>query len=103
MNGIIETLCDALGRKPPRLTLPAGLVRRLAGVLEDGARSCGVLSPIVRATIDKYTEDVAVDGQRFRATDRFCPPVRSRFRLAGDCGRNEAGRRFMKVLFLYDS
>jgi nucleoside-diphosphate-sugar epimerase len=73
MNGIIETLCDALGCRPPRLTLPAGLVRRLAGVLEDGARSCGVLSPIVRATVDKYTEDVAVDGQRFCMLTGFVP------------------------------
>jgi nucleoside-diphosphate-sugar epimerase len=73
MNEIIETLCDALGRRPPRLTLPAGPVRRLAGVLEDGARSCGVLSPIVRATVDKYTEDVAVDGRLFCMLTGFVP------------------------------
>ena len=73
MNGIIETLCDALGRRPPRLTLPAGPVRRLAGVLEDGAGSCGVPSPIVRATVDKYTEDIAVDGQRFCMLTGFVP------------------------------
>ncbi len=73
MNGIIEILCDALGRRPPCLTLPAGMVRRLAGVLEDGARSCGLRSPIVRATIDKYTEDVAVDGQRFCKLTGFVP------------------------------
>ena len=73
MNGIIETLCDVLGRRPPRLTLPAGTIRRLAGVLEGGARSCGMQSPIVRATIDKYTEDVAVDGQRFCMLTGFVP------------------------------
>jgi len=73
MNGIIETLCHVLGRRPPRLTLPAGTVRRLAGVLEDGTRSCGLQSPIVRATIDKYTEDVAVDSQRFSTLTGFVP------------------------------
>jgi nucleoside-diphosphate-sugar epimerase len=73
MNGIIGTLCDALGRRPPRLTLPSGPVRRLAGVLEDGARSFGWQSPIVRATVDKYTEDVAVDGQRFCMLIGFVP------------------------------
>jgi nucleoside-diphosphate-sugar epimerase len=73
INGIIETLCHALGRRPPRLSLPVGPVRRLAGVLEDGARFCGVLSPIGRATIDKYTEDVAVDSQRFCMLAGFVP------------------------------
>lgn len=73
MNGIIETLCDALGRRPPRLKLPAGTVRRLAGILEDGARSCGLRSPIVRATIDKYTEDVAVDSRYFCQLTDFIP------------------------------
>lgn len=73
MNGIIKTLCNALGRRPPRLTLPVGPVRCLTGVLEDCARSCGLQSPIVRAMVDKYTEDVAVDGQRFRRQIGFVP------------------------------
>jgi UDP-glucose 4-epimerase len=73
MNGIIKTLCNALGRRPPRLALPVGPVRCLIGVLEDCARSCGLQSPIVRAMVDKYTEDVAVDGQRFRRQIGFVP------------------------------
>jgi nucleoside-diphosphate-sugar epimerase len=73
MNSIIETLCNALGRKPPRLTLPAGPVRLLAAILEDGFRSLGLQSPVVRATVDKYTEDVAVDGQRFGMLTGFVP------------------------------
>ncbi len=73
MNGIIKTLCNALGRRPPHLALPVGPVRCLTGVLEDCARSCGLQSPIVRAMVDKYTEDVAVDGQRFRRQIGFVP------------------------------
>ena len=73
MNSIIGALCDALGRKPPRLALPVGPIRRLAGLLEDGAQACGLRSPIVRATVDKYTEDVAVDGQRFCRDIGFSP------------------------------
>jgi len=73
MNGIIKTLCNALGRRPPRLALPVGPVRCLTGVLEDCVRSCGLQSPIVRAMVDKYTEDVAVDGQRFRRQIGFVP------------------------------
>ncbi|MHB8770710.1 MAG: NAD-dependent epimerase/dehydratase family protein [Syntrophales bacterium] len=64
MGAIIATLCEALGRVPPRVTLPIGPARRVAGLLEDGARLFGRPSPIVRATIDKYAEDVAVDGSR---------------------------------------
>jgi nucleoside-diphosphate-sugar epimerase len=73
MESIIETLCHALGRVPPRLRLPVGPTRRFAGILEDGARVFGLESPIVRATVDKYTEDVAVDGRRFCAQLGFLP------------------------------
>jgi nucleoside-diphosphate-sugar epimerase len=73
MKAIVETLCDALGRRSPRLTLPEGPVRCLAGLLEDCARLCGLRSPIVRATVDKYTEDLAVDGRRFHTRIGFVP------------------------------
>jgi nucleoside-diphosphate-sugar epimerase len=73
MQAIIETACDALGRRSPHLALPAGPVRFLAGFLEDCARICGLRSPIIRATVDKYTEDMAVDGRRFCAQIGFVP------------------------------
>ena len=73
MSAIIETLCTALGRRPPRLTLPAGPVRCLAGILEDVGRVFGLQAPIVRATVDKYTEDVAVDGRKFCIQTGFVP------------------------------
>jgi UDP-glucose 4-epimerase len=73
MSTIIETLCKVLGRRPPRLSLPAGPVRCLAGLIEDGALIFGFHPPIVRATVDKYTEDVAVDSQRFRTQIGFVP------------------------------
>jgi len=73
LKEIIETLCAALGRRPPRFTLPSGPVRRLAGILEDGALAFRMQSPITRATVDKYTEDVAVDSHRFCMVTRFSP------------------------------
>ena len=73
LNDIISTMCQALGRKPPWLTLPVGPVRFAAGVVEDMARLVGRKSPIVRATIDKYTEDVAVDSQRIQRELGFVP------------------------------
>jgi UDP-glucose 4-epimerase len=73
LNEIITTMCESLGRKPPRASLPVGPVRLLACFLEDGARLIGRQSPIVRASIDKYTEDVAVDSQRIQAQLGFVP------------------------------
>ncbi len=67
LNAIISAMCAALGRKPPRISLPVGPVRFTAGVVEDAARLTGFSPPIARATIDKYTEDIAVDGSRIRS------------------------------------
>ncbi|NLA41657.1 MAG: NAD-dependent epimerase/dehydratase family protein [Smithella sp.] len=73
MEAIIATLSAVLGRRPPRLALPTGPVRVLAGVIEDIGRHLGRNAPIVRATIDKYTEDIAVDGRKFRIQTGFVP------------------------------
>jgi len=62
LNEIIESICSALGRKPPRLSLPVGPTRTLIGLIRKGSRSSGLKPPITRAIINKYTEDTAVDG-----------------------------------------
>ena len=73
MSEIIGTICDALGRKPPGVALPVSPVRWAAGLLEDGARVFGRPSPVTRATIDKYTEDIAVDSRRIQTELGFVP------------------------------
>ena len=73
MNEIIGTICDALGRRPPAFALPVSPVRWAAGLLEDGALVFGRQSPITRATIDKYTEDIAVDSRRIQDELGFVP------------------------------
>ena len=73
LSEIIAAMCDALGRTPSRLSLPVAPIRFAAGLLEDAARIVGRQSPIVRATIDKYTEDVAVDGRRIQTQLGFVP------------------------------
>jgi UDP-glucose 4-epimerase len=73
LNDIISTMCRALGRKPPGLSLPIGPVRFAAGIVEDAARLTGFSPPIVRATIDKYTEDIAVDSRRIQKELGFKP------------------------------
>ena len=66
LNDIILAICQALGRKPPSMSLPIGPVRFAAGIVEDMARLVGLQPPITRATIDKYSEDLAVDSRRIQ-------------------------------------
>jgi len=73
LNELIKVMCVALGRTPPHVSLPVLPVRLAAGALEDVARLVGRQSFIERATIDKYTEDVAVSSQRIQTELGFVP------------------------------
>jgi len=73
LNEIIESICSALGRKPPRLSLPVGPMRTLIGLIEKGSHAIGLKPPITRAIINKYTEDIAVDSSRIRTELGFKP------------------------------
>ena len=73
LNEIIAAISLALGRKPPRLSLPIGPIRFAISILENGARLVSLKSPVMRATIDKYTEDIAVDCQRIQTKLGFVP------------------------------
>ena len=73
LKDINEAICSALGRKPSRLFLPSGLSRVLAGVIEKGGRSMGLKTPAMRAMIDKYTEDIVVDGSLIQKELGFVP------------------------------
>ena len=73
LKEIIVAICDALGRNPPRLSLPVGPARFSAGLMEDTFRLVGRNSPISRDTIDKYTEDIAVDSQLIQRELGFKP------------------------------
>jgi UDP-glucose 4-epimerase len=64
MKEILAAMSLALGRIPPRYSLPARPVRWAAGLVEEAARLMGCQSLLVRATIDKYTEDIAVSGEK---------------------------------------
>lgn len=73
LNEIIAAICEVLGRTPPHFSIPLGPARFAAGVIEDAAQWLGRESPIGRVTIDKYTEDVAVDSQRIQTELGFAP------------------------------
>jgi nucleoside-diphosphate-sugar epimerase len=73
LNEIIESICFALGRKPPRLSLPVGPTRTLIGLIEKGSHAIGLKPPVTKAIIDKYTEDIAVDGSLIQKELGFAP------------------------------
>ena len=73
LKEIIVAICQALGRKPPRFSVPVGPARFIAGLMEDTFRLVGRKSPIARDTIDKYTEDIAVSSQRIQTELGFKP------------------------------
>lgn len=73
LNEIISTMCQALHRKPPWLSIPIGPVRFAAGIVEKMVRLIGRQPPNLCVTIDKYTEDVAVDGRRIQRDLGFVP------------------------------
>lgn len=73
LREIIVEMCDALGRKPPLFSIPAAPVRLATGLLEDVAKVCGFTPPLIRATIDKYLEDIAVDSRLIQTELGFKP------------------------------
>jgi nucleoside-diphosphate-sugar epimerase len=62
LNEIIECICCALGRKRPAMSLPLKPSRFIAALIEKGGQAVGLKLPALKATIDKYNEDIAVDG-----------------------------------------
>lgn len=73
LREILEAICAALGRQPPRYKLPAGPCGLMAGLVEDGFRIAGKTPPFGRATIDKFLEDIAVSGKKVQRDLGFLP------------------------------
>ena len=73
LNEIIESICSSLGRTPPCFTLPLEPTRTLIHLIETGIRAVGLKPPVTREMLDKYTEDIAVDGSLFQNEIGFVP------------------------------
>lgn len=73
LHEIIACMCAALGRKPPRISLPIAPARALIGLIEKGCRAINFHPPVTRETLDKYTEDIAVDGSLIQKELGFLP------------------------------
>jgi nucleoside-diphosphate-sugar epimerase len=70
---ITAAIAVALGRRPPRLSIPLSLARAGISSIEALARLFVRTPPVTTATLDKYTEDVAVSGERFKRLLGFEP------------------------------
>ena len=68
-----KALFKAIGWNPSRFSVPDRPARFSAGFMEDSFRLVGRNFPISRDTIDKYTEDIAVDSQLIQRELGFKP------------------------------
>jgi UDP-glucose 4-epimerase len=73
LNEIIDSICSALGRKPPGLSLPVWPTRTLIRLIEKGSHAIGLETRVTPEMIDKYTEDIAVDGSLIQKELDFVP------------------------------
>lgn len=73
MNAIIKAICSGLGRSTPRWSLPVEPTRTLVHLIEKGVDAIGLKPPVTREMIDKYIEDIAVDGSLFQKEIGFVP------------------------------
>jgi UDP-glucose 4-epimerase len=73
LREIVEAMCLAMNRNPPRLHLPVGPVRLAAGLVENALRIALRRRVPVRAAVDKIVEDIAVRGDRIATELGFRP------------------------------
>lgn len=60
---IVTAICQALGRPEPRLQIPVTFAYAAAAAAETVFGLAGRRSPVTRATLGKYMEDVRVSGR----------------------------------------
>lgn len=73
LREIVAAICANLDKKPPSLNLPAAPLRFAVGAAEDIAQIIGLNSPIKRALLEKFLEDVAVGGDKIQREIGFRP------------------------------
>jgi len=73
LNEIIQSICTALGRTPPRWSLPLAPTRSAIKIIEKVCRFFGYKPPVTQESLDKYTEDIAVDGNLIQRELGFVP------------------------------
>jgi UDP-glucose 4-epimerase len=75
LRDIVAAIHHALGRRSPRIRVPGAAARAAAIVCEAVYRTAAQRPPLTRALLDKYTEDVAVEGTLIQRTLGFVPGI----------------------------
>jgi nucleoside-diphosphate-sugar epimerase len=70
---VTAAIAAALGRRPPRLAVPVTAARTVVACFEGMSRLLGRKPPVTRATLEKYTENIAVSGRRIQEALGFAP------------------------------
>jgi UDP-glucose 4-epimerase len=73
LREVISEICLALNRKPPRWALPIGPARLSLALFDAAAKTAPWRLPSGCSMLDKYLEDVAVDGSRIQRELGFVP------------------------------
>jgi len=77
-RNIVEAMCAALGRKPPRLAVPIGMIKILAAAAEFALQPFRLRSPVTRAMVMKLVEDTAVSDARIENELQYRPEINLR-------------------------
>jgi UDP-glucose 4-epimerase len=72
---ITSAIASALGRRPPPFNVPLPAARLAVSAIESVGGAFGYTPPVTAATLDKYTEDIAVRDERIRNELGFRPLV----------------------------
>jgi len=72
---IVNAIHAGLGRRCSHFHVPMALARAGAVLCENGFRAAGCRPPLSTALLDKYTEDIAVDGTLIQRTLGFTPTI----------------------------
>jgi UDP-glucose 4-epimerase len=72
---ITSAIAAALERRPPPLRVPLAAAQVAVSVIESLCAGVGYTPPVTRAALEKYTEDIAVRGDRIRDELGFTPQV----------------------------
>jgi len=75
LDEIVNAIYGGLGRRPSRFHVPMALARAGAVLCERVFPAVGRRPPLTRALLDKYTEDIAVDGTFIQRTLGFVPTI----------------------------
>jgi len=75
LRDINAAICQALGRRPPRMAVPLTPALWAVRSLERTGAMLGLTMPITAKSLQKYSEDVAVEGDRIQRDLGYRPRV----------------------------